>query len=402
MKILIITPRIPYPPYRGDKLKIFNISRILSKTNDVHIVTFYRNESDKELVKPIEELGIKVSLVRLTLLESIFNALLAIFLTTPFQVAWYKSSRMKKSVEDLLKQNSFDVVYYHLIRSSQYLSKIQDKSCLNIIDFTDAVSLYLSRMFEQEKNYIKKIFIRTELKRIKNYENIAEKFDALFICSEIDRQFLIDKGIKQDIQILNNGIDTDYFVSEQNDYDFKRIIFTGNMPYYANSDAVIYFTKDILPLITKKDPEVRFYIVGQHPPLMIKKLASENVIVTGYVKDIRAEYLKSAVNVAPMRFGAGTLNKVLESIALGIPVVATSISMLGLPKELAKFVFIADTPAEFANTVLEVINNPSIRNELMVEGKTIISKTLSWNNIVSDFEFFLKNKLKEKNRSLNV
>lgn len=402
MKILIITPRIPYPPYRGDKLKIFNISRILSKTNDVHIVSFYRNESDKELVKPIEELGIKVSLVRLTLIESIFNALLAIFLTIPFQVAWYKSSRMKKSVEDLLKQNSFDVVYYHLIRSSQYLSKIQDKSCLNIIDFTDAVSLYLSRMFEQEKNYIKKIFIRTELKRIKNYENIAEKFDALFICSEIDRQFLIDKGIKQDIQILNNGIDTDYFVSEQNDYDFKRIIFTGNMPYYANSDAVIYFTKDILPLITKKDPEVRFYIVGQHPPLMIKKLASENVIVTGYVKDIRAEYLKSAVNVAPMRFGAGTLNKVLESIALGIPVVATSISMLGLPKELAKFVFIADTPAEFANTVLEVINNPSIRNELMVEGKTIISKTLSWNNIVSDFEFFLKNKLKEKKRNFNV
>ncbi len=402
MKILIITPRIPYPPYRGDKLKIFNISRILSKTNDVHIVTFYRTESDKELIKPMEELGIKVSLVRLTLIESIFNTLLAIFLTIPFQVAWYKSSKMKKSVEDLIKQNSFDVVYYHLIRSSQYLSKIQDKSCLNIIDFTDAVSLYLSRMFEQEKNYIKKIFIRSELKRIKNYENIAEKFDALFICSEIDRKFLIDKGIKQDIQILNNGIDTDYFVSEQNDYDFKRIIFTGNMPYYANSDAVIYFTKDILPLITKKDPEVRFYIVGQHPPLMIKKLASENVIVTGYVKDIRAEYLKSAVNVAPMRFGAGTLNKVLESIALGIPVVATSISMLGLPKELAKFVFIADTPAEFANTVLEVINNPSIRNELMVEGKTIISKTLSWNNIVCDFEFFLKNKLKEKNKSFNV
>lgn len=402
MKILIITPRIPYPPYRGDKLKIFNISKILVKKNNVHIITFYRNYSDKELIKPLEELGIKVSLIRLTLIESILSALIAVFQAIPFQVAWYKSKRMKKSVEDLLKQNSFDVVYYHLIRSSQYLSKIQDKSCLNIIDFTDAVSLYLSRMFEQEKNYIKKIFIRTELKRIKNYENIAEKFDALFICSEIDRQFLIDKGIKQDIQILNNGIDTDYFVSEQNDYDFKRIIFTGNMPYYANSDAVIYFTKDILPLITKKDPEVRFYIVGQHPPLMIKKLASENVIVTGYVKDIRAEYLKSAVNVAPMRFGAGTLNKVLESIALGIPVVATSISMLGLPKELAKFVFIADTPAEFANTVLEVINNPSIRNELMVEGKTIISKTLSWNNIVSDFEFFLKNKLKEKNRSLNV
>ncbi|HMN24275.1 MAG TPA: glycosyltransferase family 4 protein, partial [Ignavibacteriaceae bacterium] len=335
-------------------------------------------------IKPLEELGIKVSLIRLTLIESILSALIAVFQAIPFQVAWYKSKRMKKSVEDLLKHNSFDVVYYHLIRSAQYLSENQEKSYLNVIDFTDAVSLYLSRMVEKEKNIFKKIFIKTELKRIRIYENIAERFDALFICSEIDRKFLIDKGIKQDIQILNNGIDTDYFASEKNDYDFKRIIFTGNMPYYANSDAVIYFTKEILPLITKKDPEVKFYIVGQQPSLMVKQLASENVIVTGYVKDIRAEYLKSAVNVAPMRFGAGTLNKVLESIALGIPVVATSISMLGLPKELAKFVFIADTPKQFANTVLEIINNPSIRNELMVEGKAIIRETLSWNHIVGD------------------
>ena len=223
MKILIITPRIPYPPYRGDKLKIFNISKILVKKNNVHIITFYRNYSDKELIKPLEELGIKVSLIRLTLIESILSALIAVFQAIPFQVAWYKSKRMKKSVEDLLKHNSFDVVYYHLIRSAQYLSENQEKSYLNVIDFTDAVSLYLSRMVEKEKNIFKKIFIKTELKRIRIYENIAERFDALFICSEIDRKFLIDKGIKQDIQILNNGIDTDYFASEKNDYDFKRI-----------------------------------------------------------------------------------------------------------------------------------------------------------------------------------
>lgn len=399
---MIITPRIPYPPYRGDKLKIYNISKILVKKNNVHIITFYRNESDKELIKPLEDLGIRVSLVKLTLIESIFNAFLAIFQVVPFQVAWYKSKKMKKSINDLLMNQNFDVVYHHLIRSAQYLSENQEKSYLNVIDFTDAVSLYLSRMVEKERNIFKKIFIKAELKRISKYENIAEKFDALFICSEIDRKFLIDKGIKQDIRILNNGIDTDYFVSEKNDYDIKRIIFTGNMPYYANSDAAIYFVKEILPIILLKDPEVKFYIVGQRPPLSVKQLVSKNVIVTGYVKDIKEEYLKSSVNVAPMRFGAGTLNKVLESIALGVPVVATSISMLGLQKELAKFVFIADTPTQFANTVLEIINNPSIRNELMVEGKAIISKTLSWNNIVSDFELFLNTKLKEINKNINV
>lgn len=397
MKILIITPRIPYPPYRGDKLKIFNISRILAKTNDVHIITFYRNNKDKDLIKPLQELGIRVSLIKLRLIESLINTFFAIFQTVPFQVAWYSSKKMKKGVEGLLKTESFDVVYYHLIRSAQYLSDSGVNTSLNVIDFTDAVSLYLSRMSEKEKNIFKKLFIKSELRRIDNYENISEKFDVLFICSEIDRKFLKEKGIKQDIQVLNNGIDTDYFYGEQNDYDSKRIIFTGNMPYYANTDAAIYFAKEIFPLILKKDPEVEFYIVGQQPPHSIKQLASKNIFVTGYVKDIKAEYLKSAVNIAPMRFGAGTLNKVLESIALGVPVVATSISMLGLPQELVKFVFIADTPEEFSDTVLKIISNSKIRSELMNEGKKIIREMLSWNNIVSDFEVFLHTKRKQKN-----
>lgn len=394
MNILIITPRIPYPPYRGDKLKIFNISRILAKNNSVHILTFYRNNKDRELIKPIEELGIKVILVKLTLIGSFINALLAMFQQIPFQVAWYKSKKMQNKIDQYLSSENFDVIYYHLIRTAQFLTSQINSRHLNVIDFTDAVSLYLSRMLEQEKNFLKRLFIRAELKRINKYENIVEKFDTLFICSEVDKKFLIDKGIKQDIEILNNGIDTDYFYSAPQDFDNKRIIFTGNMPYYANVDAVLYFAKDILPLVLKKDPEVKFYIVGQKPSQSIKRLSSKNIVVTGYVKDIKAEYLKSAVNVAPMRFGAGTLNKVLESIALGVPVIATSISILGLPKELRKFVFIADSPEQFADTVLEIINDNSIRSELMNEGKKIISKMLSWNNIVGDFEIFLTNKMK--------
>ena len=299
MKILIITPRIPYPPFRGDKLKIFNISKILLKNNTIHIITFYRNGKDYELVKPLEEMGIKVTLIKLTLIISFINVLIAIFQKTPFQVAWYRSKRMQNSVDIILKENNFDIVYHHLIRTAQYYSNINTNLYLNVIDFTDAVSLYLSRMVKQERNFFKKLFIRSELKRINNYEKIAEKFDILFICSEIDKKYLIDKGIKQDIQILNNGIDTEYFFSSPKDFDQKRIIFTGNMPYYANTDAALFFAKEIFPLIIKNDPEVKFYIVGQQPSISIRQLSSDNIFITGYVKDIKAEYLKSAVNIAP-------------------------------------------------------------------------------------------------------
>ncbi|MDP2364180.1 MAG: glycosyltransferase [Ignavibacteria bacterium] len=396
---MIITPRIPYPPYRGDKLKIFNLSKILTKSNDVHIVTFYRNSKDKELIKPLEELGIKVSLVRLTLFESILNALISIFQEIPFQVAWYKSKKMTKTVNNLLKTDKFDVVYHHLIRSAQYLSNIQSNYLLNVIDFTDAVSLYLSRMIEQEKNIIKKIFIKSEFKRITKYEKIAEKFDTLFICSEIDKKFLMEKRIKLDIQILNNGIDTDYFFGSELEFDHNRIIFTGNMPYYANSDAAIYFANEIFPLILKKDNSIKFYIVGQQPPLRVKNLASENIIVTGFVKDIKGEYLKSAVTVAPMRFGAGTLNKVIESIALGVPVVTTSMAVAGLPKELEKYVRIAESPDDFAVSVQEILEDKKFRTEVMVEGKEIIRHLLSWDHIVCDFEKYLRIKLEEKKNS---
>jgi sugar transferase (PEP-CTERM/EpsH1 system associated) len=401
LKILIITPRIPYPPFRGDKLKIYNLSKVLIKNNEVRIITFYQSNQDKVHAGALEELGIKIDLVRLTLFESLLQAFLAIFKAIPFQVAWYKSSKMQNKINSLLKGEKFDVVYHHLIRTAQYLSTNKNNEIINVIDFTDAVSLYLSRMIEKEKNIFKKLFIESELKRINEYEKNAEKFNALFICSEIDRKFLISKGIKQDIQILNNGIDIDYFSGDQKEYDHKRIIFTGNMPYYANTDAAIYFSKEIFPLILKKDSNVKFYIVGQKPPISIKQLCSNNIVVTGYVKDIKSEYLKSAVNVAPMRFGAGTLNKVIESIALGIPVVATSIAVAGLPKELEKFVFIADAPTDFANTVYNILNNGNFRVKDMKEGKNVIKKLLSWNSIVNDFEKYLIKKVEQK-KVINV
>lgn len=401
MKILIITPRIPYPPYRGDKLKIFNLSKILAKNNEVHIITFYRKNSDKKFIEPLDDLGIKVHLVKHTLLKSFVNAFLAIFKQIPFQVAWYNSQKMQIELNKLEQKEKFDVAYFHLIRTAQYYPQKNNVTKLNVIDFTDAVSLYLSRIYEREKNYFKKLFIKSELKRINVYEKICEKFDMLFICSEIDKNFLLKKGIKQKIEILNNGFDTDYFKGDQNNYDKKRIIFTGNMPYYANSDAAMYFAKEIFPLILKHDDEIKFFIVGQYPPLKIKQLANKNIIVTGFVKDIKEQYLLSAVNVAPMRFGAGTLNKVIESIALGVPVVATSLAVAGLPKELERFVFVADTPTEFSKKVLEIMKNDKIRNEQMVEGKEVIKNLLSWNSIVQNFETRLNSILIEK-KSNNV
>ena len=387
MKILIITPRIPYPPYRGDKLKIFNIGKQLQKNNAVTILTFLRNKKQLNEVEELRKHNFDILYIKISFLESILNVLISLFGRIPFQVAWYKSKKMKLKVSQLINSGNYDVAYFHLIRSAQYFPEVKNKiSVLKVIDFTDAVSLYLNRFFSIEKNPFKKIFLGIEKKRIEKYETIANKFDVVFICSEVDREYLRQQGVQANMKILRNGVDIQHFKTEKHEYDQNRIIFTGNMPYYANYDAAIYFSKKIFPLVLSVVPDAKFYIVGQDPPSRVRSLASDNIVVTGFVKDIKVEYLKSNINVAPMRFGAGTLNKIIESLVLGVPVIATPIAVEGFPDELKRIIYVSSNANEFADQVIRFLKDPNLRHKFMELDKLKIKEILSWDNIVNQFE----------------
>lgn len=394
LNILIITPRVPYPPYRGDKLKVFNIGRELLKNNSVTIVTFLRNNKQLKEIEELRKFNLNVHYVKISLLESFLNILKSLFSGLPFQVAWYRSQSMERKINELVNTGKYDIAYFHLIRTAQYIpDKTSKTSALMVVDFTDAVSLYLNRFYNIEKNPVKKIFLGIEKKRIEKYESIANKFDSVFICSEADRDYLKKQGVKANIKILRNGVDIKLFTSHKAEYDKNRIIFTGNMPYYANYDAAIYFAKEIFPLVLREVPEAKFFIVGQNPPFRVRSLASHNIIVTGFVPDIKAEYLKSAVNVAPMRFGAGTLNKIIESLVIGVPVIATPIAIEGFPDELKKITNVASGTDEFAKEVVRFLKTPELRRQFMELDKSIIKEMLSWENIVNRFEYDLEDEL---------
>jgi len=396
LNILIITPRVPYPPYRGDKLKVFNIGRELLKNNSVTILTFLRNRQQLGEIEELKKHNFNVLFVKISLFESCLNVVRSIFAKLPFQVAWYRSKGMERKVNELVNSGSYDVAYFHLIRTAQFIPEQKEsKSILKVIDFTDAVSLYLNRFHSIEKNPVKKIFLGIEKKRIEKYESVANKFDVVFICSEVDRDYLKKQGVKANIRIIRNGVDVQQFTPEKIDYNKNRIIFTGNMPYYANYDAAIYFAKEIFPLVLREVPEAKFFIVGQNPPFRVRSLASHNIIVTGFVHDIKAEYLKSAVNVAPMRFGAGTLNKIIESLVIGVPVIATPIAIEGFPDELKKITYVASGTDEFAKQVVRFLKTPELRRQFMELDKSIIKEMLSWENIVHQFENDLQDEIKK-------
>lgn len=400
MKILLVTPRVPYPPYRGDKLKPLNLLRNLSRNHDVKMFSFHNDDADLKNAAELRKLGYDIETVKLSIFQSLFNAASVMVKDDPFQVAYYRSKEMAERIRAELSSCKYDVVYFHLIRSAQYIDAVEDKSILKIIDFTDAISLYLKRYLEIESNPFRRVLIKSELSRIHKYEHIVEKFDHLFVCSEVDRVFLKQKGIKTNIGIINNGVDTDYFSYEDREFEKHRIIFAGNMPYFANHDAAAYFANDIFPLVLRKYNDSRFYIVGQNPPRNIQRLHSEKVIVTGFVNDIKLEYLKSEVNVAPIRFGAGTLNKIVESIILGVPVVSTPMAVAALPDKIKKYILTGSSPAEIAAQVCYVFENPSLRTDFYAEGREVVSGIMNWDSVISEFESFLLNESKNKNRTV--
>jgi glycosyltransferase involved in cell wall biosynthesis len=258
---------------------------------------------------------------------------------------------------------------------------------LKVLDLTDAVSLYLQRFFSCEKNLVKRFLLKIELERISRYENILEQFDAGLVCSGPDKEQLLKAAPEANIRIIPNGVDLVYFSNNgATTYDPAKIVFTGNLTYYPNIDGVFYFVKEIFPLVKKEVPAAKFYIAGQSPPAKMRALASEEVIVTGFVEDIKQYYLDSAVAVSPIRFGAGTLNKILEPLALGVPVVATSIGIEGLDLTIGKDILVADRPHAFAKNVIRIMKDPKFRECLGKEGMAIVRRLYNWDVIVNSLE----------------
>jgi len=385
MRILLITPRLPYPPYRGDKLKIFNLLKRLSKENSVHLVSFVEKKSELDYLPYLSPYCEAIEVVPLRRWQSYLKCFFGLFSKLPLQVHYFKSQRMRRRLEEICRSHHFEVIHTHLIRMAQYTTALRHP--LKALDLTDAVSLYLQRFLAREKNPVMKLLLKLELARISRYESVVEQFHACFVCSEPDREQLRKAAPEANIRIIPNGVDLAYFSnSTAVKYEPHRIVFTGNLTYHPNIDGIFYFVQEIFPLIKKEASAAKFYIVGQSPPAQVRALASAEVIVTGFVEDIKQHYLSSAVAVSPIRFGAGTLNKILEPLALGVPVVATSMGIEGLDLSIGKDILVADRPHAFAKHVIHILKDNEFRDKLGKAGMTIVRRLYDWDAIVNSLE----------------
>lgn len=390
MRLLFIANRFPYPPFRGDKLKIYNLVKQLSKSHEIDLITFVEQQSDYQYLDELKPFFKNIVLQDLPKWKSVLNVLFGFFNAKPLQVNYFKSSRFSKKVKQLIEENKYEAIHVQHLRMAQYAININHPNV--ILDLPDAFSLYWERRKTVKRNFFVKILDNIESKKVMNYEALVlSKFKKSLVCSIEDADFLVKKHGAKNIDILPNGVDTSIFKPSNHDYSHhNKLLFTGNMDYAPNIDAVIYFVSEVLPIIQEKCI-VKFIIAGQRPIDKVKMLDNgKTIFVTGFIQDLTSVYNDASVVVAPLRFGAGTQNKVLEAMAMGIPVVCSNIGFQGLGIENGEGAFMKTNATEFAQQVIELLNSEDLRRKTGEAGIQVIQSKFSWENIANQLEFIFK------------
>lgn len=386
MKILFLTPRPPFPPIKGDQIRPYHFIKELSRNHAIDLCTFYENRKELEGLKEMRKYCGRVEAVQLTPIQSYCNILRTFINFKPLQINYYYSGKMKRVVKNLLQGEKYDVIHIELERMMPYAQLGNGQKV--VLDEIDALSLNMQRRASTERDLLKKVIFYFEYSLIKRFEQKSQRlWDACMITSQIDKDALHN----EEIRVIPNGVDTAYFNPQKTEKDID-LIFTGNMGYFPNIDSAIYLCQEIMPKVREKYPNVKLYIVGANPGRKIQSLAKHNqVIVTGFVEDIRQYLNRSKLFVAPLRSGSGIQNKILEAMACELPVVTTSYGNAGIRAEEEKQVIVRDTPDELSQAITNLLEDKNQRNKLGEAARELAEKEFSWSSRAQSIEKIYQN-----------
>jgi len=388
MNILFLTSRFPNPPLGGDRLRAFNFLKVLAKRHRVTLLALSDLPVPAKDVKQLKRYVAHCDVVVLPKRRSYINCVRGLFSPHPLQVHYYRSHEARHRLEHLLHREKFDLVFAHLIRMAEYA--LQTNGAPKILDLTDALSLTYDRSCSANGKALSlyNLAQRVERHRIRKYEaEMVERFDSNLLISPVDRTYLANHTSVERVFIVGAGVDLKYFSFYAGDYDADQLTFVGKMSTAPNHDAVLYFVKEILPLVERQIPCVKLSIVGIEPPADLLALHRPGKIeVTGHVPDVRPYLRKAAVSLCPMRIGAGAKNKVLESMAMGTPVVSTPIGIEGLEVQIGKHLLIGDSPETLANNVVLLMKDAKLRRRMANDARRLMEQRYSWDYVMEDLE----------------
>lgn len=392
MNLLVLDEEFPYPTNSGKRTRSFNLYRRLASRFRMRYVGYGQDHS-----LPAEALrtaGIEVTAVPirippkhgpafyLRLLKNLASPL-------PYIVTSHYSRTYQAAVQKALLDFRPDLIVCEWTPYAIYVENV--RAVKKILCTHNIEADIWQRYYENEANLLRRFYIREQWRKIKRFEVAALGWvDGAVAVSELDCARIAQAHVGLRTRVVANGVDLEYFRPRPQPEERRHLVFTGSMDWRPNQDAAHYFVREIFPLLRRRVPDLQCTLVGRDPPPDVRRLADvPGMNITGTVDDVRPYVERAAAYVVPLRIGGGSRLKILEALAMGRPVVSTTVGAEGLDVLNHHHILVADDPRSFAKSVLHILQNPLRSLELASEGRRLVEQRYGWDALSSQFASFI-------------
>jgi sugar transferase (PEP-CTERM/EpsH1 system associated) len=392
MKILQLTTRLPYPPDDGGKIGIFNLTKYLSVRGHKIVLLSIISGRTKETLKNIEGLRkwCDVRAVYKNTGTNLWGLFLNLFSGIPYTISKYHNSKAKEAIKKILSKGRFDLIHIDSLHMAYYGEFIKHEFELPLVLREHNVqTTIMERYYQQQGNPFTRLYAYLQWKKTHRYEaKICEIFDMCLMITREDKNRIERMNSSVKTCIIPAGVDTSYFYPLKIKEEPCSLVFVGDLSWLPNVDGLLWFYNRVWPRIKKSFLQVKSYVVGRRPPQKIRKLSKreQNIVVTGFVTDVRSYVAKCSVFVVPLRIGGGMRLKILEAMGMERPVVATSVGAEGIMVTDRENIMIADSEVDFAERVIELLKDTNLRRKVAQGGKKLIEQEYRWESIVEELE----------------
>lgn len=378
MKILYVCHRFPFPPKRGGKIRPFNMIRHLHASgHEVTVCSLTRSPDELEEAQGIAPYCSAFFSGGVS--EPVQYARMIARLPTPApsSMGYFRSGALHTRIGRLLSGQRWDLIFVHCSSVAQYVERVTGVP--KILDFGDMDSQKWLEYAHYKPWPLSWGYRFEGTKMLAAEKRLARRFDLCTATTRAEWQTLDDYGTGAASDWFPNGVDADFFSPTDGRYDAETISFIGRMDYYPNQECMTRFCREVWPLLKSSRPAMKLSIVGADPSPAIRDLGRlPGVTVTGSVPDVRPHIRASALMVAPLAIARGTQNKILEAMAMGVPVVTSSAAAGGVDAEPERHFLVADTAADIAAAVLRVVDNADERARLAAAGRERMLSNHAW------------------------
>jgi sugar transferase (PEP-CTERM/EpsH1 system associated) len=398
LKILFLCHRFPFPPKDGARIRPFNMIRHLSASgHEVIVASLARSTEETNEGRGISPYCSSFEIVEVHDPMQMARMVVRLPTPTPSSMGYFYSPKLARLIRELLGRQRFDLILVHCSSVAQYVAGV--RGVPKILDFCDMDSQKWLE-YARYKPFPLSAGYRLEgLKLQREEKRLARMFDLCTATTLAEWETLEGYGLGVASDWFPNGVDSDYFAPTEEPYDPDTLAFVGRMDYYPNQECMFDFCANVLPLVRHRRPGVQLFIVGANPSSEVKKLGEiPGVTITGSVPDVRPYLRQSAVMVAPLNIARGTQNKILEAMAMGVPVVTSRAAAKGVDALPGEHFVVADTAEEKANAMLRLLEDRGERQRLAVAGQARMLSHHSWSSSMRRLDAIIERSLNRYTR----